>query len=191
MQVKGPRDRLSEDQRAWMHALMDVDVQCEVLRVQVPAPTAATAAGSAAVPRTPKAAADVSHLAGGSQPRPRPAARAPMPPPAVRRASQRSQPPSEVFDLTNDEAEEPKEVAGVQEQSLSDFHEVGPGPGPGSEHATKAKAKQAKRAAVSAPPAARGSAKGRLPRAASDASGAGPSVLQQSSLFSFFNSTPR
>lgn len=35
-EVKGPRDRLSDSQRAWMHALLDAGVQCEVLRVQEP-----------------------------------------------------------------------------------------------------------------------------------------------------------
>jgi hypothetical protein len=36
-EVKGPRDHLSDSQRAWMMALMDVDVRCEVLRVRGPA----------------------------------------------------------------------------------------------------------------------------------------------------------
>ncbi|GAX84969.1 hypothetical protein CEUSTIGMA_g12390.t1 [Chlamydomonas eustigma] len=35
-EVKGPRDRLSDSQRSWMLALLDVDVECEVLRVQEP-----------------------------------------------------------------------------------------------------------------------------------------------------------
>lgn len=35
-EVKGPRDRLSDAQRAWFHALTAVGVQCEVLRIREP-----------------------------------------------------------------------------------------------------------------------------------------------------------
>ncbi len=35
-EVKGPRDRLSDAQRAWIAALSDVGMRCEVLRVQEP-----------------------------------------------------------------------------------------------------------------------------------------------------------
>jgi Fanconi-associated nuclease 1 len=36
VEVKGPRDRLSEQQRAWLHALAQADVQVEVLKVLEP-----------------------------------------------------------------------------------------------------------------------------------------------------------
>lgn len=36
-EVKGPRDRLSDSQRAWIAALAAADVKVEVLRVEEPA----------------------------------------------------------------------------------------------------------------------------------------------------------
>lgn len=35
-EVKGPRDRLSEQQRAWINALIDAEVDVEVLKVVEP-----------------------------------------------------------------------------------------------------------------------------------------------------------
>lgn len=46
-EVKGPKDRLSDSQRAWLFALLDVDVRAEVLRVQVPGDGAVKGRGSA------------------------------------------------------------------------------------------------------------------------------------------------
>ena len=37
-EVKGPRDRLSEHQRAWINALIDAEVDAEVLKVQLVEP---------------------------------------------------------------------------------------------------------------------------------------------------------
>jgi Fanconi-associated nuclease 1 len=36
VEVKGPRDRLSEQQRAWLHALAQAEVEVEVLKVLEP-----------------------------------------------------------------------------------------------------------------------------------------------------------
>ena len=38
-EVKGPRDRLSQQQRAWMHAMMDAQIDVEVLKVMEPKAT--------------------------------------------------------------------------------------------------------------------------------------------------------
>lgn len=35
-EVKGPRDRLSEQQRAWINALIDAEVDVEVLKIVEP-----------------------------------------------------------------------------------------------------------------------------------------------------------
>ncbi len=37
-EVKGPRDRLSDQQRAWMNALAAAGLDCEVLKVVEPRP---------------------------------------------------------------------------------------------------------------------------------------------------------
>ena len=36
VEVKGPRDRLSEQQRAWLHELSQAEVAVEVLKVHEP-----------------------------------------------------------------------------------------------------------------------------------------------------------
>ncbi|KAG1651664.1 hypothetical protein FOA52_011853 [Chlamydomonas sp. UWO 241] len=174
-EVKGPRDRLSDHQRAWIHALMDVDVPCEVLRVAVPeASSSASRAASRATPaaatvEAPQAARQPSEQPKGGRGR-APSSGSPKP---------SSQPPAaapEVMDLTGDEPV-PGTSSNLNRQA----------PGSCSEPLVGGRASAHTRDSSRAPASARGWGKASAPRpspAAPHAAGG------QTSMYAFINTVP-